>query len=190
MSHRPSTPPLSSSMHVRPSVPAGILGIYGLIVAAILVGKIAAPVTPGQNAYSGFAGFAHLAAGLACGLSSLSAGGSSAPLRIPERDSPTHAFCLPSPLPSRLGDWSSRRCWCTSCWAAASALRRHDSYPHFRRSAGSVWSHCRPHSVAEGHGCQVQCYGRLGLILSHPTRLSLSHISLLELLEAHSSAPL
>ena len=53
---------------------SGILGIYGLIVAAILVGKIAAPVAVGQNAYSGFAGFAHLAAGLACGLSSLSAG--------------------------------------------------------------------------------------------------------------------
>lgn len=57
------------------SASSGILGIYGLIVAAILVGKIAAPVAVGQNAYSGFAGFAHLAAGLACGLSSLSAGG-------------------------------------------------------------------------------------------------------------------
>ena len=52
---------------------AGILGIYGLIVAAILVGKITAPTITG-NHYSSFAGFAHLAAGLACGLSSLAAG--------------------------------------------------------------------------------------------------------------------
>ena len=49
---------------------AGILGIYGLIVAAILVGKIQAPAA-GKNGYSAFAGFSHLAAGLACGLSSL-----------------------------------------------------------------------------------------------------------------------
>ena len=94
--------------NIVPVIMAGILGIYGLIVAAILVGKSASrrrrprpraarpprslallpraprasaalplPVDPpagGLNAYSSFAGFAHLAAGLACGLSSLAAG--------------------------------------------------------------------------------------------------------------------
>jgi F0F1-type ATP synthase membrane subunit c/vacuolar-type H+-ATPase subunit K len=38
-----------------------------------VVGKIQVPVG-GKNAYSSFAGFSHLAAGLACGLSSLAAG--------------------------------------------------------------------------------------------------------------------
>lgn len=59
--------------NIVPVIMAGILGIYGLIVAAILVGKIQVPLASG-NKYSSFAGFAHLAAGLACGLSSLAAG--------------------------------------------------------------------------------------------------------------------
>ena len=59
--------------NIVPVIMAGILGIYGLIVAAILVGKIQVPL-PSGNKYSSFAGFAHLAAGLACGLSSLAAG--------------------------------------------------------------------------------------------------------------------
>jgi len=58
-----------------PVVMAGILGIYGLIVAVILQGKI---VITGPNdkvaAYSPFYGYKHLAAGLCCGLSSLAAG--------------------------------------------------------------------------------------------------------------------
>ena len=102
--------------NIVPVIMAGILGIYGLIVAAILVGKIqvraasiqcadderapcagtlavprhralaplptiaphSAPILqvplPTGNKYSSFAGFSHLAAGLACGLSSLAAG--------------------------------------------------------------------------------------------------------------------
>ena len=59
--------------NIVPVIMAGILGIYGLIVAAIITGKINPPVT-GANMYSSFAGFSHLAAGLACGLSSLAAG--------------------------------------------------------------------------------------------------------------------
>jgi V-type H+-transporting ATPase proteolipid subunit len=47
---------------------AGILGIYGLIIAVILVQNIK------TSAYTAFAGYAHLAAGLATGLSGLSAG--------------------------------------------------------------------------------------------------------------------
>lgn len=96
--------------NIIPVVMAGILGIYGLITAAILVqgiGRIAASflflnhfgssrhliiiehssnekfvrshygfVFPGasKDAYSGFSGYAHLASGLCCGLSSLGAG--------------------------------------------------------------------------------------------------------------------
>lgn len=59
--------------NIIPVIMAGILGIYGLIVATILTGKIDVPL-PGKNQYSSFAGFSHLAAGLACGISSLAAG--------------------------------------------------------------------------------------------------------------------
>lgn len=48
---------------------AGVLGIYGLIIAIILQQAIVKP-----GGYSDFNGYAHLASGLACGLSSLSAG--------------------------------------------------------------------------------------------------------------------
>jgi V-type H+-transporting ATPase proteolipid subunit len=65
--------PTEVMKNIVPVIMAGILGIYGLIVAAILVGKIDAPTVAGNN-YSSFAGFSHLAAGLACGLSSLAAG--------------------------------------------------------------------------------------------------------------------
>ncbi|EAR90397.1 vacuolar type H+-ATPase proteolipid subunit (macronuclear) [Tetrahymena thermophila SB210] len=51
-----------------PVVMAGILGIYGMIVAVILIQKIS------KSNYTDFDGYAHLAAGLACGLSSLAAG--------------------------------------------------------------------------------------------------------------------
>jgi len=83
--------------NIIPVVMAGVLGIYGLIVAVILANKIAEPVQPGvvtlskaydtttsgvsiKNVfvsgaqYSAFAGFAHLSAGLCCGLSGLAAG--------------------------------------------------------------------------------------------------------------------
>merc|ERR1719208_803596 len=48
-----------------PVVMAGVLGIYGLIVAVILNGKMDA------KTYGLFDGYAHLAAGLSCGLSGL-----------------------------------------------------------------------------------------------------------------------
>jgi V-type H+-transporting ATPase proteolipid subunit len=49
------------------------LGIYGLIVAVIIQGSIVAP-SNGMSQYSLYTGFAHLAAGLCCGLSGLAAG--------------------------------------------------------------------------------------------------------------------
>jgi V-type H+-transporting ATPase proteolipid subunit len=82
--------------NIIPVVMAGVLGIYGLIVAVILGGQITDPEAPGVVTfktgfdtgngntiksilvngakYTSFAGFAHLAAGLCCGLSGLAAG--------------------------------------------------------------------------------------------------------------------
>eukprot|EP00735_Rhodelphis_limneticus_P004641 TRINITY_DN1625_c0_g1::TRINITY_DN1625_c0_g1_i1::g.17893::m.17893 TRINITY_DN1625_c0_g1::TRINITY_DN1625_c0_g1_i1::g.17893 ORF type:complete len:174 (+),score=45.67,sp/Q43362/VATL_CHRCT/76.28/3e-73,ATP-synt_C/PF00137.16/6.1e-13,ATP-synt_C/PF00137.16/9.8e-20,Glycophorin_A/PF01102.13/0.4 TRINITY_DN1625_c0_g1_i1:80-601(+) len=53
---------------IIPVVMAGVIGIYGLIVAVILSGMI------DYQDYPHFLGFAHLAAGLSCGLSGLAAG--------------------------------------------------------------------------------------------------------------------
>lgn len=52
---------------VVPVVMAGILGIYGMIVAVIIVQRIGDP-------YTEQSGYAHLASGLCCGFSSLAAG--------------------------------------------------------------------------------------------------------------------
>jgi V-type H+-transporting ATPase proteolipid subunit len=57
--------------NIIPVVMAGVLGIYGLITSAILVQQISGKATSGYSSYSGYA---HLAAGLCCGLSSLGAG--------------------------------------------------------------------------------------------------------------------
>ena len=54
---------------VIPVIMAGILGIYGLIVAVILNQKI-----PQTAAYEYKKAYSHLASGLCCGLSSLGAG--------------------------------------------------------------------------------------------------------------------
>ncbi len=54
---------------IIPVIMAGILGIYGLIVAVILVQKV--------NEHDGYdyaKGFSHLASGLCCGISSWAAG--------------------------------------------------------------------------------------------------------------------
>ena len=53
---------------VIPVIMAGILGIYGLIVAVILNQNVK------TNNYSAYSGWRHLASGLCCGLSSLGAG--------------------------------------------------------------------------------------------------------------------
>ena len=54
---------------VVPVVMAGILGIYGLIIAVILLQKIELTAN-----YTMFRGFQHLASGICCGFSSLGAG--------------------------------------------------------------------------------------------------------------------
>lgn len=55
---------------IVPVVMAGVLGIYGLIVAVI----ISSGINPVAKPYYLFDGFAHLAAGLSCGVSGLAAG--------------------------------------------------------------------------------------------------------------------
>merc|ERR1719199_1867512 len=52
-----------------PVVMAGVLGIYGLITAVIINGKL-----DKLDSYSAYSGYAHLSAGLCVGLSSLAAG--------------------------------------------------------------------------------------------------------------------
>mmetsp|Transcript_12670 Transcript_12670/g.29817 ORF Transcript_12670/g.29817 Transcript_12670/m.29817 type:complete len:168 (+) Transcript_12670:80-583(+) len=59
--------------NIIPVIMAGVLGIYGLIVAVILNGTISKP-SDGVTKFSSFSGYAFLAAGLCCGLSGLAAG--------------------------------------------------------------------------------------------------------------------
>jgi len=61
--------------NIVPIVMAGVLGIYGLIVAVIVVQDIRKPDQYGYNTYSSFNGYVHLASGLCCGISCLVAGG-------------------------------------------------------------------------------------------------------------------
>jgi len=53
---------------------AGVLGIYGLIIAVIIGNGVVAISTAGTVTYSVYTGYAHLSAGLCCGFSGLAAG--------------------------------------------------------------------------------------------------------------------
>jgi len=69
------TNPEKIMRNLIPVVMAGVLGIYGLIVAVILNQGLETPTEgSGKTTYSSYTGFAHLAAGLCCGLSGLAAG--------------------------------------------------------------------------------------------------------------------
>ncbi|KAE9066305.1 hypothetical protein PF010_g27862 [Phytophthora fragariae] len=59
--------------NIIPVVMAGVLGIYALIVAVIIQGSIDPPNGKAPK-YGSYTGFAHLAAGLCCGLGGLTAG--------------------------------------------------------------------------------------------------------------------
>jgi V-type H+-transporting ATPase 16kDa proteolipid subunit len=54
-----------------PVIMAGVNGIYGLITAIVIVNHIPSPIKAGIHQYSLYSGFAHLAAGLCCGLGAL-----------------------------------------------------------------------------------------------------------------------
>jgi V-type H+-transporting ATPase 16kDa proteolipid subunit len=61
--------------NIIPVVMAGVLGIYGMIVAVILNGKVSPPGAGTRySTYSQFNAFCHLAAGLCCGFTSLISG--------------------------------------------------------------------------------------------------------------------
>ncbi|KAL7082788.1 hypothetical protein ACP275_14G123500 [Erythranthe tilingii] len=55
---------------IVPVVMAGVLGIYGLIIAVI----ISTGINPKAKSYYLFDGYAHLSSGLSCGLAGLAAG--------------------------------------------------------------------------------------------------------------------
>jgi len=67
--------PGSVMKNVIPVVMAGVIGIYGLIVAVILAESIETPTNDRKNHYSIFTAMAHLSAGLCTGISGLVAGG-------------------------------------------------------------------------------------------------------------------
>ena len=61
--------------NIIPVVMAGVLGIYGLIVAVILNGKFSYPDQSTRIVtYSQYSAFCHLGAGLCCGLTALASG--------------------------------------------------------------------------------------------------------------------
>lgn len=57
-----------------PIVMAGVNGIYGLITSIVVLSAITSPTDYGVGRYSLHTGFAHLAAGLCCGLCGLGSG--------------------------------------------------------------------------------------------------------------------
>jgi V-type H+-transporting ATPase proteolipid subunit len=58
---------------IVPVVMAGVLGIYGLIIAVIISNEVTS-FSEGKPAYTQFAAYAHFGGGMACGLSGLAAG--------------------------------------------------------------------------------------------------------------------
>lgn len=67
--------PSSVMKNIIPIVMAGVIGIYGLIVAVIIGESIPQPSKGRDNAYSIYTAMAHLCAGICCGASGLAAGG-------------------------------------------------------------------------------------------------------------------
>jgi len=67
--------PGSVMKNIIPVVMAGVIGIYGLIVAVILAESISKPSLDRENSYSIYTALAHLCAGLCCGMSGFAAGG-------------------------------------------------------------------------------------------------------------------
>ena len=59
--------------NILPVVMAGVIGIYGLIMAVLIVNQITPPVG-GINTYTWQDGFRHFAAGICVGMSGIGAG--------------------------------------------------------------------------------------------------------------------
>ena len=104
---------------VVPVVMAGILGIYGMIVAVIIVQKSNNCLNSVPNTdYTSNMAYAHLASGLCCGFSSLVK---------------THPYSG-----GRTRYWNRGRCRCQSQCTARQDFRWNDSDPHFRRGTRTV----------------------------------------------------
>lgn len=67
--------PTSVMKNIIPIVMAGVIGIYGLIVAVIIAESIPSPSKGRDNAYSIYTAMGHLCAGICAGASGLAAGG-------------------------------------------------------------------------------------------------------------------
>lgn len=59
---------------IVPVVMAGVLGIYGLIIAVIIGSNVTADMEGNDVKYTSFKSFAHFGGGMSCGLSGLAAG--------------------------------------------------------------------------------------------------------------------
>jgi ATP synthase proteolipid subunit len=107
---------------VVPVVMAGILGIYGMIVAVIIVQKsnCASNSVP-STGYTANQAYAHLASGLCCGFSSL--------------------VTIYSNLGCRFSNWNRRRRWCTSQRATRQNFCRNDINIDLRRGTRIVWAY-------------------------------------------------
>ena len=105
---------------VVPVVMAGILGIYGMIVAVIIVQKSTSfnYLVPATG-YKANAAYAHLASGLCCGFSSL------------VRNNLI--------LGCWFGDWNCWRCRCKSKCSTGQDFRGNDFNFNFRLSFGFIW---------------------------------------------------
>ena len=117
---------------IVPIIMAGILGIYGLIVAVILQGNsnlFNTNLLVGGSSYDDKQGYQFFSSGLCCGLSSL----------------------VGSSKFNCIGCWTCHwncgRCWSESQRSARSHLRGNDPDPHLRRGPRTVRPHYRhyPH---------------------------------------------
>ena len=107
--------------NIVPVVMAGILGIYGLIVSVILIGKI----DSGNYTYD--QGFKHLSAGICCGFSSL----------VSE--------LIVTLVGGRIRDRDRWRRGSSGKRAGRQTLYGDDSDSHFRRGDWLVRDDCRDH---------------------------------------------
>ncbi|KAD4981953.1 hypothetical protein E3N88_18624 [Mikania micrantha] len=125
---------------IVPVVMAGVLGIYGLIIAVI----ISTGINPKAKSYYLFDGYAHLSSGLACGLAGLSAGMAIGIV----------GDAGVSKDASRLDCQDNNHCQkliqiviLLSKCTAAKAFCGHDSYSHLCRSSGTIWAYRWYHPI-------------------------------------------
>ena len=107
--------------NIIPVVMAGVLGIYGLIVAVIIQGSHCITSERTEPIL-----FVHWLCTLGCWLVLWSFG----------------SCCW-------YGHWYCRRCWCTGCRTTREALCWYDFDSHFRRGSWSLRTYCRTHLVPE-----------------------------------------